>query len=193
MCESPSADEMPSTVLRNEHRVIVRVLGVLERLVERSERGDGFEYAALRRCVEFFRLFADLCHHAKEEDLLFPVLEARGVPREGGPIGVMLYEHSVARKLTKEMGEALDGVEGGGADAEARFRQTARQYHDLLTNHIDKEDNVLFTMGDHVMSDDDKTTLCGRFREAGCRAFGGKRREELEEIAYDLEVEWPKS
>lgn len=180
----------PSAVLKSEHRVIERVLRVLETLVARSEQGEGFEVESLKQCVEFFRLFADACHHAKEEDLLFPVLEERGIPRDGGPIGVMLYEHSQARMLTQQMGAALTAFEGGDGGAEARFRDTARQYLTLLTNHIYKEDNVLFNMGDHVMTEADQTLLCGRFGEVGCRAFEGKQREELAAIADELEARW---
>jgi hemerythrin-like domain-containing protein len=174
-----------------EHQVILRVIGVLERLVERSERGDGFEAESLGRCVEFSRLFADACHHAKEEDLLFPVLESRGIPRDGGPIGVMLQEHQMARAYTRQMGEALEAAQGGEADAAQRFHEAAHQYIELLTMHIGKEDNILYPMGDRVMTTDDQDTLRGRFCEVGCRAFGGKHREELERIADELEAQWP--
>ncbi len=188
---SVEEEQTPSNVLRMEHQVILRVIGVLERLVKRSERGDGFEGESLGRCVEFFRLFADACHHAKEEDLLFPVLESRGIPREGGPIGVMLQEHEMARAYTRQMGEALQAAEKGEGDAEQRFHEAAHQYIELLTIHIGKEDNVLYPMGDQVMTSDDQNALCGRFCEVGCRAFGGKQREELEQVADELEAQWP--
>ncbi len=185
-----SETEMPSAVLRSEHQVILRVLSVLERLVARSEAGDGFEKAAMGQCVEFFRFFADACHHAKEEDLLFPTLEARGIPREGGPIGCMLEEHRLARQHTKEMGEALEGLDRGDADAVERFHDAAHKYRELLEQHIYKEDNILFNMGDQVMSQSDQDTLGGKFCEVGCRSFGGKKREELERMADDLEARW---
>ncbi|MEE9294931.1 MAG: hemerythrin domain-containing protein [Phycisphaerae bacterium] len=187
----PISDQMPSAVLRAEHRVIVRVIGVLERLVSRSQSGEGFEADALQRCVEFFRLFADACHHAKEEDLLFPMLESRGIPRDGGPIGVMLQEHQLARGHTRDMGEALEAHRRHEPDARQRFHNAAHQYIELLSDHILKEDNILFNMGDRVMTDQDQSTLCSRFCEAGCRSFGGKKREELERIADELEQRWP--
>jgi hemerythrin-like domain-containing protein len=186
-----STDQRPMDVLRAEHQVILRVIGVLGRLVARSESGDGFEVASLRRCVGFFRDFADACHHAKEEDLLFPALEKRGIPRDGGPIGVMLYEHTLARGLTKDMGDALDACDQGDEGCENQFRETAKEYIDLLTNHISKEDNCLFRMGDNALSDDDQQSLCGKFCEVGCRTFGGKKREQLEAIADELETQWP--
>src|SRR3990172_2652590 len=115
--------ETPSGILRTEHQIIMRVVEVLHRLVARSREGRGFERAALARCVDFFRAFADACHHAKEEDLLFPVLESRGIPREGGPIGMMLYEHKLAREHTRAMAEALDAEQRGEASAVARFHE----------------------------------------------------------------------
>jgi len=185
--------ELPITTLKAEHQVILRVIQVLMRLVERFEAGAGFERTALRQCVEFFRLFADACHHGKEEDLLFPVLESRGIPREGGPIGVMLYEHQIARQLTRDMAEALEGVEAGETSARSRFANTARQYQDLLTQHIFKEDNVLFQMGDRVMPLEEQSSLGVRFCEVNCRMFEGRRREELESMANELEEHWGRS
>lgn len=180
----------PSAVLQAEHVTILRVIEILRNLLTRSEQGNGFERRAFERCVEFFRFFADACHHAKEEDLLFPVLESRGIPRDGGPIGVMLHEHSLARQYTKDMSDALDAIEDGEQVVQSKFHSAAHQYIELLTDHICKEDNVLFKIGDRVMSDDDKTTLCNRFCEVGCRDFGGKKREELEQIADELEQQW---
>ncbi len=183
--------DRPSAVLKAEHQVILRVIGVLQRLIERSEQGQGFEREALGQCVEFFRWFADACHHAKEEDLLFPKLVERGVPKEEGPIGVMLYEHKVARALTKEMGEALSSLDDGHDAARDQFSRAANQYIDLLRGHIFKEDNVLFNMGDQVMTEEDQSSLCTKFCEVGCQSFGGKKREALELMADQLESAWP--
>lgn len=180
-----------STVLREEHQVILRVLRVLGRLVSKSERGEGLELSSLRQCVEFFRFFADACHHAKEEDLYFPALEARGIPRENGPIGTMMYEHTLARGFVRDMDVALDDFECGQDEAEGEFRTAARLYIELLNNHITcKEDNVLFKMGDKVLTEQDQSLLCSKFCEAGCRSFGGKSREELEQLAAGLEEQW---
>ncbi len=83
--------------LRDEHQVILRVLDRFEIALALSEESGEVPRATYQPFLEFFRGFADLCHHCKEEDRLFPVLEKNGVPREGGPIGVMLYEHQLGR------------------------------------------------------------------------------------------------
>ena len=68
---------------------------------------------------------------------------------------------------------------------------TCQQYIDLLTNHIDKEDNALFVIGDQCMSPQDQASLGEKFCEVGCRAFGGQKREDRERMADELELEWP--
>lgn len=181
--------ESPVAVLKAEHQIILRVVRILGGLMDRFEQAGAFAEAPLAKCVVFIRLFADACHHGKEEDLLFPVLESRGIPRDGGPIGVMLHEHQVARGLTREMAGALTDVRTGDAAARRRFCKAARQYVDLLTNHIFKEDNVLFTMGDRLMHPDDQAALGSKFCAVNCRVFEGKRREELERLADELEAE----
>lgn len=187
--DQPSADR-PTRVLRDEHQLILRVLAVLKHLVERARQGEEFQTAAFGQCVEFFHLFADACHHAKEEDLLFPVLESCGMARDGGPIGVMLHEHGIARELTRQMGSALESVANGDATGSAAFCTIAEHYISLLTQHIYKEDNFLFAMGDLVMREADQQHLCAQFCEMGCRSFGGKRREELTQLADALAAEW---
>lgn len=176
--------------LKAEHRLIERVLVVLRRLVDRAKTGEGFEVEALTRCVEFFRSFADTCHHGKEEGLLFPVLESRGIDRVGGPIGVMLQEHQLAREYTAEMGHALAAVVAGDPDGEETFREAAERYLDLLHHHILKEDNVLFELGGEVLTGEDESGLCAGFGEQSCQSFGGLTRAELEQMALDLEREW---
>ncbi len=174
--------------LKAEHRVIQRVLVVLEKLVGNMQQGGEPQLSLLTQSVEFFRLYADACHHAKEEDLLFPVLEERGVPREGGPIGVMLEEHRMARALVARMATAVDDLKAKGGDsAKNAFCDAARDYLHLLTQHIYKEDNVLFEIGDQVMAESDQAELAAGFCDVACRDFDGKTRDQLEEIANQLE------
>ncbi len=49
-----------------------------------------------------------------------------------------------------------------------------------------KEDNVLFNMGEKVLTEQDQSLLCSRFCETTCRSFAGKRREELEQLAAGI-------
>jgi len=83
----------PTEILMQEHRVIEQVLDCLERMAQRVEAGDELDLESAKQAIDFFRNFADRCHHGKEEDCLFPLLEQKGFSREQGPTGVMLHEH----------------------------------------------------------------------------------------------------
>ena len=94
-------------VLKQEHRVIENVLDALERLAKAAETSALAEW---EKAIDFARNFADKCHHLKEENLLFPALEERGIPREGGPIGMMLAEHEEGRGYVRAMAAAAPGA-----------------------------------------------------------------------------------
>jgi len=143
--------------LKHEHAIIKRVLAALKTC---TERGD-VPVAILKDLVTFSQTFVDRCHHGKEERCLFPCLEERGVPKEGGPIGVMLMEHEMGRNLVRRIGETTGRVEAGEAGREEAVA-LVEDYVDLLENHIFKEDNILFNMATQAMAatDDDHTTAC---------------------------------
>ena len=147
--------------LKAEHDLIERGITLLEKAVARIDAGqslpDGFSAWAAR----FFRQFADQCHHAKEEYVFFPVLKQRGIPEQGGPIGVMLHEHVLSRECVTRMREASQAQP---FDAPT-FADAARQYIPLLRQHIFKENNVLFRMAERVMSEADDADVTGRFSQ----------------------------
>ncbi len=180
----------PSEILTSEHDTIKRVLAVLQNLVRRARDGDGWENDSFRSCVEFFRYFADAFHHAKEEDLLFPALEERGIQRDGGPIAVMLMEHARGREFVKQMADALAGVKNEAEAAREQLILAADEFYGLLSHHIYKEDNILFPMGDNVLTDDDQGKLHTRYCEVASRTFGDRSPEELIQIADELEERW---
>lgn len=77
-------------ILMEEHRVIEGVISNMEAGAKRLETGQAVRAEFFIQAAEFIKGFADGCHHRKEEGVLFPAMEAAGVARESGPIGVML-------------------------------------------------------------------------------------------------------
>jgi len=141
----------------------------------------------LERIVEFFRVFADKCHHGKEEDLLFPAMEKAGVPKEGGPIGVMLAEHQQGRGFIKCMAEALDRQKKGDPKALPSYAENARNYIALLAQHINKEDNVLFPMGEKVLSKKTQEELVEGFEKIEVERIGEGTHEEFHKLLHHLQ------
>jgi hemerythrin-like domain-containing protein len=109
--------------------------------------------------LDFLKTFADRCHHGKEEKVLFPKLMQAGIPMNGGPLGVMFYEHEQGRQFLREMEQAL-------ADGQpAEFALSANRYAQLLEDHMAKEDNILFAKAEDVLTSEDDEALFERFNE----------------------------
>jgi hemerythrin-like domain-containing protein len=142
----------PTNVLREEHRVILRALALLESAAG-VDPSAATSVEWWERVLGWLRAFADRNHHDKEERYLFPALVEAGVPSEGGPVGVMLAEHVEGRALIQAMRTA---------DAAARA-EAARRYVRLLRDHIDKENDVLFPLADAVLGEHAQQALARAF------------------------------
>jgi len=159
---SPAAETATSR-LREEHQLILQVADAMQALVAEGEGPDGLDFDTIGDCVTFIRLFADACHHGKEEDLLFPELEAAGLPRN-------------------PLGPARQGDE----QALATLQNAARGYIDLIRGHILKEDNILFEMADQAVRGSACDRLCGGYGAVCARRFEGHSKEELQALAGSI-------
>ena len=153
----------PTDILERAHRVIEQVLTCLERIADQGLANERLDEVSARQALDFFQTFADGCHHGKEESHLFPLMEAKGFPRLGGPTGVMLHEHEEGRQHIRAMHEALPGAATGQDTSLREFARHARAYVDLLRQHILKEDQRLFPMANQVFSPEDQARLLDRF------------------------------
>jgi hemerythrin-like domain-containing protein len=172
-------------ILYEEHRIILKVLDCLQKIAEEAETSGTLHADSATQAIDFFRNFADGCHHAKEEARLFVVMEEHGIPRAGGPIGVMLMEHDDGRSFVRGMSESVQKAAQGDRDAIRRFADLARDFVMLLRNHIAKEDQVLFPMAEQVLEDTTAATLLSDFKQIEASA-GGKRHQEYLRIAKEL-------
>jgi hemerythrin-like domain-containing protein len=175
----------PTQTLKDEHRVIELVLDAVEARLAELGRGP-FPRQFFEEAVDFLVNFADGCHHAKEEKRLFPLLEQRGIPRQGGPIGCMLKEHVEGRAFIAGIRQNLDAAARGEAAAIEAVAQNASGYVALLRSHITKEDTVLFRLADHILSAQDVAQLQQGFEEAEREEIGPGVHEKYEALARRL-------
>jgi hemerythrin-like domain-containing protein len=174
--------ETATALLGEEHRVIERLLAVLEKLTTLpvGEYRDSWKIA-----LEVIRGFADGCHHLKEEKVLFPALEEHGVPVEGGPVGMMLMEHEEGRDYVRSMTAALDNADP--ESARATLVDDARSYIRLLTEHIQKEDDVLFKIAEDTLTAAEQKNLLRAFEEHEAAELGAGVHEKYLKMVEDLE------
>lgn len=134
--------------LSAEHKKILEKLKELEKNIKDTE----IDKEKIKEFLNFTENFAEP-HHQKEENVLFPALEKKGIPKEGGPIGVMLFEHETEREHIKKLEKALK------ENQKEKVKEEAENIISLLREHIDKEENVLYPWAKNVLSEKELSNL----------------------------------
>ena len=179
----------PIHTLKHEHRVIEQGLRALNGICLRFSSGEQVPAEVLAELLDFIRTFADRFHHWKEEAYFFPILEGQGIMRQGGPLEMMEKEHQLERELLAEMGSDVKAYRAGIPDACWRFVETATQFIELLTGHIQKEDQILFRIAEEVLDQADISALSAAFKQVEAE-IGTDVLEKCERTAHDLEKAW---
>jgi len=145
--------------LENDHVYIIRLIDVMEKMVLNCAT----DTAHLELVVNLIKTYADGFHHAKEEQVLFPLLEEKGFSKVHGPVAVMLHEHVEGREFVKGISRRIDVYKAGNVSALPEIYQYMQGYVDLLREHISKENNVLFKLADKALSSDEQLELLNKF------------------------------
>ena len=149
---------MKSTkLLMAEHESILQALHILDAMCAELENGGSMNKDDIGSLVSFLRTFADGSHHVKEEAIFMPALMQAGMTLQDGPLRVMTYEHERGRALTSAMEEAAS------RNDKKDFLMYGRRYVVLLTEHIEKENYVLFDMADQTLTDEEDQKIAEAF------------------------------
>lgn len=171
--------------LRNEHEGVKIMLNILGKVCQRLETTGNVDNDHFENVLEFLKVFVDKCHHGKEEDLLFPALEAAGVPKDG-PIAVMLYEHEMGRNYVRAISEAFFVYISGNRSSSEGIVRNSREYIVLLNAHIEKENNVLFVMADDLLPEEKQDQLFEGFEKIEEERIGAGKHEEFHRLIKNL-------
>jgi hemerythrin-like domain-containing protein len=172
--------------LMNEHRLIESVLDAMVGFAAEIRRSGATEKEELSRFVVFLRDFADGCHHGKEEDVLFAAMVENGFPRDGGPIAVMLHEHTQGRALIRALRQKAEQAGDWGDGDRRAVAEAAEAYSSLLHAHIHKEDAILYPMAEQHLPPEVMErvgTDCERFE---AERTGSGEHARLHALAEDL-------
>jgi uncharacterized protein len=169
-----------------EHELIERAMAVLKAELEKVPSG-GHDAFRLVRAIDFLLEFGDKVHNQKEEQALFPRMEQRGIPRMG-PIGVMLMEHEAERGLLVRMSAEVAGLAAAGDEARRSFRKAGIDYLQVRSEHIWKENDVLYAMGRQVLSAGDGAELLAAFDRMNREAYGEGAYEHFQSMVAEIEA-----
>ncbi len=138
--------------LRSEHVGVGRMLGIMDAMARRAKEGEKPDLGDLAQVIEFLRVFVDRCHHAKEEDLLFPAMRAADLVSAEPTIEILLDDHVQGRATVARIAAATQAIGEGSESAVQELADSFSDYTRLLHAHIRREENDCFNVADRELS-----------------------------------------
>lgn len=176
----------PTEVLIEEHRVIEQVLTALEKAASRLSRGEVVYLRFFSGTSTLIHGFTDSYHHMKEEKVLFPALIANGLPKETGPVAMMLAEHEEGRRLAHKLRLVAERFQGGDITARDQVVLSALAYVSLVRRHIQKEETILFPLVEQIIPADHQGQIIEAFDRFEREANGPELHEKYYGMAARL-------
>ena len=164
--------------LIKEHEAIIHVLEIVDKMMASDTKKDIGKIEYYKELIYFLKIFADKCHHGKEENYLFKELVINHLHKNDGLIKVMLEEHVEGRKYIALMDEALT------AEDLTKFNANAINYSQLLKKHIEKENNVLFPLADELLDEKRQNELFEKFEQYEETVIGHGIHEKLHTMIH---------
>jgi hemerythrin-like domain-containing protein len=152
-------------ILVKEHRVITQMLNCLEKIIEQATAAGRLEEEPAAEAIDFFRIYADRCHQRKEEAHLFPLMQARGLSGNCGPLPVIQTEHELSRMSLDETDEAIEGASKGDVNALRSFVRHGQSFIRLVRAHMRKEDRHSFPLANRMFTELDQQNLLAKFEQ----------------------------
>ena len=128
-----------------EHRLIERMIALIEKELARIEETNQVNPAFIDVAVDFIRIYADRTHHGKEEDILFRDLAQKELSEEDQALmEELVQEHVYGREVTADLVAANARYRDGDASAVAVVKEKLATLAEFYPQHIEKEDKVFF-------------------------------------------------
>lgn len=165
----------PIKRLVDEHTLIKRWIALIPTVIEKIDVESESGRQMILEGIDFIRFYADKFHHAKEEDILFEYTD-----KNLDIIKTILQDHETARGHVRAALEALERKEEGSVVWHLNA------YKDLLTEHIKKEDEILYPWIERALSTTQVGELFAKFDEAEERIDKGVI-EKCKKFAVEIE------
>ena len=159
------------------------ILAMLDELTDIAHRLSNFdqdigETLLLRANQLAVKIIGADPHHQREEQVLFPALEEVGI---FGPTQVMLMEHETMREMKHDLKSQTGSADGDWSVRVEKVSQLISELCNMLRQHIDKENNILYPMAlQSITADTQWEEMRIRCDEIGYCCFCPETQKELD-------------
>ncbi len=136
---------LPIGPLMIEHRLMERMVALLKKEGDGLEQERNIHGEFLDAAIDFFKTYADRCHHGKEENILLRGLAGKNISGEHRRLmEEILEEHRESRAAVAALEDATARYLMGKREALSEIAENIRFLVGLYSCHIDKEDHHFF-------------------------------------------------
>jgi len=157
---------LPIGPLMREHRLIERMVKIINNLQLEINEKKVTDSNYIEDVVDFFKTYADRCHHGKEEDILFKKLSTKNLKKQHQTImNELIEEHAYARKTVNKLKETNTKYRQGNKKAIMEINDLLKELSTLYPKHIQKEDKHFFYSCMNYFSKSELDSMLDDFRE----------------------------
>jgi hemerythrin-like domain-containing protein len=173
----------PRGPLMTEHRLIERMIGLIDKEVKKIERNNDVNHSFIDAAVDFIRIYADRTHHGKEEEILFRDLSNKDLSEADKRImNELIQEHMVGRTTLAALIKATDEYKNGDKSALKLILQSLNKFVEFYPPHIEKEDRVFFPSSMAYLSDTEQQSMIAEFWEFDRKIIHEKYKSVVEKL-----------
>ncbi len=178
---------LPIGQLMIEHRLMEHMINLFRVELDRIGEFDRVDPDFIDASVGFMRDYADICHHGKEERILFARLAEKSMSPEHKKIMEdLIQEHVLMRKLANDLVGANERYVQQKPGSVADIIAGINNITELYPRHIEKEDKHFFVPAMGYFTDGEKEDMLNMFLEFDSRLF----HDEYAALVASLEEEW---
>lgn len=174
---------MPVGPLMIEHRLIERMIKLLEEKAQKFSKEKDVDILFIDKAVDFIRMYADRCHHGKEEDILFRELAKKELqPEYKKTMDELIKEHIYARNTTRSLVSAKEKYvqqDNSSLSDIIRFMEELAAFY---PKHIEKEDKDFFLPCMKYFGQEEQTVMLNEFWEFDKKLIHEKYKAIVEEL-----------
>ncbi|MBN1289443.1 MAG: hemerythrin domain-containing protein [Actinobacteria bacterium] len=173
----------PIGPLMREHRLIERMLALLEResKIIASERQADSSF--IDKAVDFFEVYVDWTHHGKEEDIYFKKASDKAMSLEHRRImNELIEEHRQARKLIKDLKKLNSLYKNGESSLLNGISTAIDSMNKLYPAHIEKEDKHFFFPSQELFSKEEQNEMLAEYDSFDAKMIYLKYTELVDEL-----------
>jgi hemerythrin-like domain-containing protein len=168
--------------LRQDHRNMARLLGMLRAETEQIDQGKQADFGLLHDVMRYMTVYADTMHHPKE-DLIYAGL--RGLQAElAEGLEEVEADHEEIAELGKRLRRDIEAVIAGEEMTSERVVEDAKAYMHRLDRHMTWEEEDLFRRADAEI---DRLEIDASHLSAIDPVFGEKREASFENLAQTID------